>query len=93
MCVCVFIFYSIFRDIHSTSSGLPSYEQSVSPHIGKIISRMNYEQWMLLEIPPPYDEAIKIKSTNPSNDQQQSTPIHSISLSIDQASPTIFNRK
>jgi hypothetical protein len=48
---------------------------------------------MLLEIPPPYDEAIKIKSTNPSNDQQQSTPIHSISLSIDQASPTIFNRK
>ncbi|CAF1256611.1 unnamed protein product [Rotaria sp. Silwood1] len=62
---------------------LPSYEQSVVPQI---------------EIPPPYDEAIKIKSINTSNDnsnqQLSSIPIHSISLSVDQtinATTTISN--
>jgi hypothetical protein len=52
---------------------------------------------MLLEIPPPYDEAIKIKSNDLANDQQQASsplPIHSISLSIDQATTTTTaNRK
>ncbi|CAF3865270.1 unnamed protein product [Rotaria sp. Silwood1] len=50
------------------------------------------------KIPPPYDEAIKIKSINTSNDnsnqQLSSIPIHSISLSVDQtinATTTISN--
>ncbi|UJR13456.1 hypothetical protein I4U23_000470 [Adineta vaga] len=59
----------------TTRTGLPSYEQSVSPHI---------------EIPPPYEEAIKIKSSSPTNaNSSQSSsspiPINSISLSVDQA--------
>jgi len=55
--------------------GLPSYEQSVSR-----------------DIPPPYEEAIKIKSTNNtmnnSSHQSSPVPIHSISLSVDQAAAT-----
>jgi len=41
------------------------------------------------DIPPPYEEAIKIKSTNDttnnSSQHSLSTPIHSISLSVDRA--------
>ncbi len=41
------------------------------------------------DIPPPYEEAIKIKSTNDttnnSSQHSSSTPIHSISLSVDRA--------
>ncbi len=36
--------------------------------------------FLILEIPPPYEEAIKIKSDNNSSQN----PIRSISLSIDQ---------
>ena len=59
-----------------------------------------------VDIPPPYEEAVKIKSsndiTNSSSHPNSSVPIHSISLSVDQAaaaasvSPTsreIPNRK
>jgi hypothetical protein len=42
-----------------------------------------------VDIPPPYEEAIKIKSandiTNSSSHHISSVPIHSISLSVDQA--------
>jgi len=59
---------------NSFHMGLPSYEQSV---------------FHLTDIPPPYEEAIKIKSvndtTNNSSHQPSLVPIHSISLSVDQA--------
>ncbi|CAF4792933.1 unnamed protein product [Rotaria sp. Silwood2] len=85
--------FNFFRDVEGSNPisgvGLPSYEQSVVPQI---------------EIPPPYEEAIKIKSVNSSNDnssQQTSLiPIHSISLSVDQTtnisittSNEIFNQQ
>lgn len=73
---------------------LPSYEQSLTPHLGKYsffeIFHLNLS---LLEIPPSYDEAINIKS--PNDQQQTSLPIHSISFSIDQTSqsnPRINNK-
>ena len=41
------------------------------------------------DIPPPYDEAVKIKTIdnimNTSSQHPSSAPIHSISLSVDQA--------
>jgi len=55
-----------------------------------------YLNWFFSEIPPTYDEAIKIKSVDiGTSPQSSSIPIHSISLSIDQAtnSTTIPNRK
>ncbi|CAF1022106.1 unnamed protein product [Adineta ricciae] len=62
------------RYSNSLHVGLPSYEQSVLHFI---------------DIPPPYDEAIKIKSSNHllNNSSQyfSPTPIHSISLAVDQA--------
>ncbi|CAF1197973.1 unnamed protein product [Adineta ricciae] len=56
----------------TTRTGLPSYEQSVSPHT---------------EIPPPYEEAIKAKSSDQESSPLSSSPIpiHSISLSVDRA--------
>jgi hypothetical protein len=53
---------------------LPSYEQSIFHPI---------------DIPPPYEEAIKIQSinntTNDSSHRSSLVPIHSISLTVDQA--------
>lgn len=44
------------------------------------------------DIPPPYEEAIKVQSTNnTTNDSSHRTtlePIHSISLTVDQATAT-----
>ncbi len=49
----------------------------------------NSFRFFYTDIPPPYEEAIKIKSTNDttnnSSQHSSSTPIHSISLSVDRA--------
>ncbi len=49
----------------------------------------SFELSFYAEIPPPYEEAIKIKSTNNtmnnSSHQSSPVPIHSISLAVDQA--------
>ncbi|UJR33863.1 hypothetical protein I4U23_021284 [Adineta vaga] len=64
------------RYTNSFHAGLPSYEQSVL-HV--------------IDIPPPYEEAIKIKSSTVNTNNSSHpfsptpTPIHSISLSVDQA--------
>ncbi len=52
----------------------------------------NSSGFFYADIPPPYEEAIKIKSTNDttnnSSQHSSSTPIHSISLSVDRAAAT-----
>ncbi|CAF0778065.1 unnamed protein product [Adineta steineri] len=62
------------RYVNPFHTSLPSYEQSVLHQI---------------DIPPPYEEAIKIEppndTTNNSSHDVSSTPIHSISYSVDQA--------
>jgi len=40
---------------------------------------------IFLDIPPSYEEAIKIKPVNNPSQSSMSAPIHSISLAVDQA--------
>lgn len=86
-------FLSVFGPYssHPLSTGLPSYEQSIVHPTGTSADGSPIIELVrsCLEIPPPYEEAIKPKSNedmmNNASQHSSSMPIHSISLAVDQS--------